>query len=315
MFRRKIEFMDNTANNDSSNQKTDVPYKKKFGDRKDGRRIRSMEPLSVVAPFIMPVRSGATVYFTDSIELTEINKYIHKKRAEGLSGFGAMHVFYAAYVRTISQRPGINRFLSGLRIFARNDIQIGMEVKKELTLNAPGTMMKFFFKPQDTAYDIYNQMNKMITDYKKSVDEPSAFDNFAKVLGIMPRWLMKLAIGFINWMDYYGLIPVAWTNLSPFHGSCVMTAVGSLGIKPVFHHLYNFGNVPVFISFSTSRHENVLSKEGIVEKKQYLDFNVVVDERICDGQYYASAFHELRKYLKNPHLLDTPPETVVQDIY
>lgn len=293
---------------------TEKVYKRRIGDRKDGRKLRSLEPLSTVAPFIMPVRSGATVYFSESVDLTEINKYVHEKRAEGLSGFGAMHVFYAAYVRTISQKPGINRFLSGLRVYARNDIQINMEVKKEISLNAPGTMMKFYFKPQDTVYDIYSQMNKMIVDYKNSAEEPSPFDNFAKALGVMPRFLMKFAVGFLEWMDYHGLLPVAWTNLSPFHGSCVMTAVGSLGIKPVFHHLYNFGNVPVFIAFSTSRHENVLSSDGKVEKKQFLDFNVVVDERICDGQYYASALHELRKYLKNPHLLDTPPETVVQDI-
>lgn len=299
---------------DSDSRET-KKYKKRLGDRKDGRKLRSLEPLSTVAPFIMPVRSGATIYFNESVDLEAINSFVHKKRAEGMPGFGAMHVFYAAYIRTISQKPGINRFLSGLRVYARNDIQIDMEVKKELSLNAPGTMMKFFFKPTDTVNDVYNQMNKMIVDYKNSVEEPSAFDNFAKALGVMPRWLMKAAVGFLNWMDYHGILPVAWTNLSPFHGSCVMTSMGSLGIAPVYHHLYNFGNVPVFIAFSTSRHENVLNSEGKVERKHFLDFNVVVDERICDGQYYASALHELRKYLKNPQLLDVPPETVVEDIY
>ena len=33
-------------------------YKKRFGDRKDGRRIRTLDPITNVAPFIMPTRAA-----------------------------------------------------------------------------------------------------------------------------------------------------------------------------------------------------------------------------------------------------------------
>lgn len=126
-------------------QKT--PYKRRFGDRKDGRLIRSMDPLAAVAPFIMSTRTGSQNLFKDFVDIENINKFVHKKRSEGFTGFGTMHVFIAAYIRMLSQRPALNRFISGQRIYARNNIEIIMAVKKEMTLESPETMVKFFFEP------------------------------------------------------------------------------------------------------------------------------------------------------------------------
>ena len=54
--------------------------KRRFGDRKDGRRLRSMDPLSRVASYIMVNRSGASNYFVDSVDIGEIERYIRHKR-------------------------------------------------------------------------------------------------------------------------------------------------------------------------------------------------------------------------------------------
>ena len=113
---------------------TYLPAKRRFGDRAEGRRIRSIDPMAIVAPFIMSSRVGSQNLFQDSVNLAAMERFVHKKREEGLSGFGAMHVLIAAYVRTISQRPGINRFLSGLRLYARHNIEIVMAIKKAMNL-------------------------------------------------------------------------------------------------------------------------------------------------------------------------------------
>ena len=121
-------------------------YKKRWGDRNDGRRLRSLDPITVVAPFIMPTRVESQNLFSDSVDMNYINDFVHKKKKEGFTNFNAMHVLIAAYVRTISQRPGINRFLSGLRIYARHGIEINMAVKKSLAIDAQETMIKCIFK-------------------------------------------------------------------------------------------------------------------------------------------------------------------------
>lgn len=93
-----------------------------------------------------------------------------------------------------------------------------------------------------------------------------------------------------------------------------ITSMGSLGIPPIYHHLYNFGNIPVFIAFGAKYYKNELKLDGTVERNKYIDYTVVTDERICDGFYFASALKVLKDCLCNPDKLDTPPETVVEDI-
>lgn len=294
---------------------TYLPAKRRFGDRAEGRRIRSIDPMAIVAPFIMPSRIGSQNLFQDSVNLAAMERFVHKKREEGFAGFGAMHVLIAAYVRTISQRPGINRFLSGLRLYARHNIEIVMAVKKAMSLEAEETMMKFFFDHRSTATDVFLQMNKKIEEYQnKKEEKENAFDKLARLLGYMPRFQLKAAISFLNWLDFHNCLPEHLRRLSPFHCSAVFSSMGSLGIQPVFHHLYDFGNAPVFITFSTMRKSTEIDRDGTLHRIRHLDLAVTTDERICDGFYYASAFHELRKYLKNPELLDEPPEQVICDV-
>lgn len=288
--------------------------KRGWGDRKDGRLIRSCDPMMRVAPFIMQTRSESQNLFQDAIPTEKLDSFIHKKRQEGFPGLGILHLLIAAYVRTVSQAPGINRFLSGFRIYARNDIQVIMAVKKSLALNAPETMIKFYFAPDATLEDVYRQCTEKIEEYKNTNDEENGFDKLARLLSLIPRFVLSFVVKFLNFLDYFGWLPKFLTDLSPFHGSLVLTSIASLGIPNIYHHLYNFGNVPMFIAFSTARRENELVDDGTVKKVRYLDFTIVTDDRICDGHYYSVALKELRKYLKNPHLLENPPVEVITDI-
>jgi hypothetical protein len=189
-----------------------------------------------------------------------------------------------------------------------------MAVKKTLELNAPETMIKFIFEPNATIYEIYEQMTQKISEFQQASDEQSAFDKLVYLLNYIPRPIMRGTVNLLKWLDYHGWIPRFLTLLSPFHGSLVITSMASLGINPVHHHLYNFGNVPVFIAFSATRHQKELTKTGDVVDKRYFDFTISTDDRICDGHYYASAVKDIKKYLLNPHLLEVPPEKVIEDI-
>ena len=139
-------------------------------------------------------------------------------------------------------------------------------------------------------------------------------DTAARVLMAFPAVILKFVVWFLKLLDYFGLLPKFLTKLSPFHGSLFITNMGSLGMPPVFHHLYEFGNLPVFIAMGAKRTEYVMNKNGEVEKKRYIDFTVVCDERICDGHYYATALKMFKKIIENPEQLLTPPENIVEDI-
>ena len=178
-------------------------YKRRRGDRKDGRLIRSIEPMTLFALYVMETRNDANNYITDSVDLEAIDKYVHKKRLEGFEGLNAMYVFVAAYVRGVSQKPGVNRFVNGHRIYARNTIEVSMAVKKSFSLNAPETMLKFLFKPEDTINDVYKEMHTKIVEYQNEPDPDGAndMDKFLRKIFKLPRWILRLFMIILYKLD------------------------------------------------------------------------------------------------------------------
>ena len=288
--------------------------RRRLGDRKDGYRIRTINSMNKIMPFIMPQRCDACNTFAETLDVTEAEKFVSEQLMAGRENFSMLHVIIAAYVRTVSQHPALNRFVSGQRIFARNDIQITMTVKKTMSLDSPDTCIKVWFEPEDTILDVYEKFNKVVDSAKLDENGNDGFESVMGTLSKLPRPVLRFAVWALNLMDYYGLLPTALLNVSPFHGSMIITSMGSLGIKPIYHHIYNFGNLPVFVSYGTKRRDVTVDRKGNVVTRKVIDMKVVTDERICDGFQYATAFKCWKKYIENPSLLTSPPETVKYDI-
>lgn len=70
----------------------------------------------------------------------ETDRWLRAKRQEGYKGLGMLHLFIAAYIRVVSQLPGLNRFVSGQRVYARNEILINMMVKRGITTESEETL-------------------------------------------------------------------------------------------------------------------------------------------------------------------------------
>ena len=288
------------------------PYRMRPGDRLDGRLVRTGNPMDRVAGFIMPHRNGADNHIEFSVECSNMERYIHQKRREGLRHFGITHVIIAAYVRCVAELPALNRFFAGQRVYNHYDVEVNMMVKKAMELGAEEECVTVHFDPADTAADVYNKFDKALNDTLAGDD--GGFEKVVKLLNYVPRLLFRLVVHLLTLADYYGLLPKFLLEVSPFHGSMFITSMGSLGIPPITHHLYDFGTVPVFCAFGAKRTEHELDSEGNVITRKYVDMHWNTDERICDGHYYATVFKKLRSYIAHPEKLDVPPEVVKRDI-
>ena len=292
----------------------DNDYHPTWGDRADGRKLRTLDPVQVVANYIMPTRTGSSNCIRESVEITAIERYIREKRRAGMTNFGITHVFLAAYVRCVAKYPALNRFLSGQQVYTRDDdIQFCMMIKEDMTTEAAESAMKLHLKPTDTVEDIYRKFNDEVARIK-GADSASDFDKTAKALSLIPGVFFKFAIWFLKTMDYFGLLPKFLLEVSPFHGSIFFTSMGSLGIPPIVHHLYDFGNMPVFVAFGCKYHKNEVLDDGTVVRRKYIDYTVNTDERICDGFYYATTLKHLKRLLSHPEQLDKPAPVVNHDI-
>ena len=289
-------------------------YKRRSGDRKEGRLLRSIPAFCKFIPFIMPERNDATILYEESFEINALDRRLRALRVEGYKGIGILHFMIAAYIRGVSMLPGINRFIAGRRIYARNNIEVVMAVKRSLALDGTETTIKVVFEPTDTIFDVYRKMNEKIEEIKID-DDANGTEEFANALCKAPRFLIRFAIWILKVLDYFGAIPQDLLDVSPFHGSMIITDMGSLRIGPVFHHIYNFGTLPVFIAFGAKYHSYELDKHGTLQDKKKIDCKFEIDERIADGNYYAKFLQAYRYMFAHPEILESPPSRVIDDVF
>ena len=285
---------------------------KKTKKEKEFRRVKSISPMAYVIPYIMVDRTGSQNFIQDSVEIEKLEKYMKEKQQSGMTNISMMHIMIAAYIRLVSQRPALNRFIRGQKVWTRKNVEVSLTIKKEMSLDSPDTVVKITLPPTATLEDVYEALNHEIVSYRENPG--GDFDETAKFFTKIPGLLFKFTVAALRFLDYFNLMPKFIAKVSPFHCSYFITSMGSLGIPPIYHHLYDFGTCPVFFSFGAKRRAYELDAQGIVKKKSYMDFTFVLDERICDGYYYASALRHLKNIIKNPWQLDNPPETVIEDI-
>jgi len=289
-------------------------YKHRFGDRKDGRLLRSLPAFAKFIPYIMPTRNDGCNQYEESFEISAVDRRLRQLRVNGYKGIGILHFLIAAYIRGLSMLPGVNRFVAGRRIYARNSIEVVMAVKRSLSIDATETTIKVKFEPTDTIIDVYRKMSEKIDEIKAN-DGNNNTEDVAEALTKAPRFLLRFAILVLRIMDYFGWLPEALTDASPFHGSMIITDMGSLRIGPIYHHIYNFGTLPVFIAFGAKRHAYELDRHGQMVDKKYVDVKLVLDERTVDGHYYAQFLQAYRYLFQHPEILETPPTKVVEDVF
>ena len=285
--------------------------KRRFGDRKEGRRLRTLNPIEYIVPYIMNMRCDALNSFEDIIDITNIERYLDKKHQEGYTDMTLLHVILAAYVRVVSERPGINRFIAGQKIYSRKNIECVMTIKKDLTIESPDTCIKVEFDPRDNIYNVYKKFQKTALS---AMEDNTDFDKTAKAITKIPGFIFRMGMSILRALDYIGWLPKSLLKVSPFHGSMVITSMGSIGIPAIYHHLYNFGTLPIFISYGKIFSADAVKRDGTSEKHHFVTFKVVTDERICDGFYYASAFKKIKRYLNNPQVLDEFATEVTEDV-
>ena len=290
-------------------------YHPTWGDRTDGRRIRTLSPMAQITAYFQVERNTCSNLFEEAFEITHIERYIRQKRREGLTDFGLTHVLLAAYVRGLCKYPQLNRFISGQKVFSRGeDIQYCMVIKKEMSIDSPDTSIKVHLNRKDTAADIYHKLNAAVDSVKSTKELDSNLDSLIGYLNLIPSVVLKFTVWFLKLLDYFGMLPKFLLELSPFHGTLFFTSMGSLGIPPIYHHLYDFGNLPVFSAFGCKRRALEVQEDGSVVQRKYLDVRFVLDERIVDGYYYAAFFKHFRSILRHPEILDIVPEELASDI-
>ena len=275
--------------------------------RADGKRVKNVDPMYTLAPYFMRKRSDAQNAITVTVPYENVHSYVLDSRKKGVK-LSHLTVVMAALVRTVSEFPELNRFVVNSKIYAHNELKIAMVVLRPSDNNP--SMGKMKFDLYDTIFDVNDKIEAFINENNKSTSNTKVDQLFKMLVNCGP--LMRIVLGTLRGLDQIGWLPKAITDLSPFHGSFVFTNLASIRTNHIYHHVYDFGTMGMVIAMGNNI-DTPKTKRGEMVLEKQIPFGIVMDERLCDGHRYAQAFATIEKYLKNPTLLETPPETVCVD--
>jgi len=161
--------------------------------------------------------------------------------------------------------------------------------------------------------DIFRRVSEAVKEARHDGDSNDV-DGAARFFSKIPGLFLKFVVWLLTKLDYFGKMPRIIESLSPFHGSLFISDLGSINLPPVMHHLYDFGNIPLFLAFGPKSQETILDKTGNPVERRFLRFGLTLDERITDGFYFSGCWRIFREVFATPELLDSPPEKVVEDV-
>ena len=282
-----------------------------FGRRPDGRRVEGIDPVMKITPYVMPMRCDAQVFLKHRADMEVMSRYIRRQKQEKGEKISYMQIIVAAYVRAVSHNPEINRFIMNKQLFARNNCSAAFTILRDPAHADKGeAVVKIKFDPTDTIYDVRDRMEAGVAANRG--DQPAGFvEKLLNFLFAVPG-LATVIVGLVRFLDRYGLAPAILMEELPFYVGMYITNTASIGLHDVNHHIYNWGNVGLFLGMGTTERVAVV-ENGETRMKRYIPIGITADERVCSGAHYARFFTDWKRYLEHPELLETPPEKIRYD--
>ena len=278
-----------------------------FGRRPDGRRLKKQDPIMQITPYLMPMRCDAQVFLEHKADYEKLSRYIVKKGQEG-EKITFMQILVAAYVRAISNNPEANRFIFNKQYYARNNCSVSYTVLKDpQNTDSNETTVRILFDLTDTIFDVRDRMNAAV-EQSRATEDGDFVIRLARAALAIPG-LATLIVAVVKLLDRYGIAPKVLIRELPFYSGMFITNNGSIGLHHPFHHIYNFGDVSLFIGMGSILKEATV-EDGKARMKRWLPLGMTADERVCSGAHYAAFFFDVLRLLEHPEELENPPEKV-----
>ena len=278
-----------------------------FGHRPDGKRVKKMDPIVQMTPYLMPMRCDAQVFLEHRADFEKMSRYIAQKSREGQK-VTFMQILVASYVRAVSQHPEVNRFIFNKQYYSRNNCSVSYTIlKNPQDTDSNEDTVRILFDLTDTLFDVRDRMDDAV-EKSRAAEIDGFVIKLARGLLAVPG-LATFIVGLVRLLDRYGLAPGILMRELALYSGLYLTNNGSIGLHHPLHHIYNFGNVSLFFGMGSILKEAVV-EDGKARMRRVLPIGITADERVCSGAHYAAFFFDVIHYLDHPEELETPPEEV-----
>lgn len=281
--------------------------KRKWGDRPGARYVKDVSGLTTIIFHLMPKRTESEVYLADKIDATELMKFIEKKNA-GHDNYKTtvFHCFVLAVARMLRERPNMNRYVQGRRMYERDSINLVFMAKRRFADDAEESFMQVVPKDTDTIDEISHQIYGDVREVRKHEHSTGGMDKTIDAFAKIPRFLLMFVFRIIRILDFFGRVPKSLKDGDSNYSSVLLSNLGSIKGPAVYHHLNNYGTNSIMITVGTLHKEEMVMPDGTKEIRDVLDFGATIDERIGDGFYFVRSLRLVKHIFAHPELLDKP---------
>lgn len=271
-------------------------------DRKDARRVE-LPAMMQCAIDLKPGRANSDVYINRKMDVTELVKYIEKKKADGIR-YTYFNAFMTAIGKVIYNRPKLNRFVANRHMYEHKEVSLAFVAKMKLNDVSEEIMLIVKIAPEDTIASVTDKLAKQIDNLRGEKVRKEGANSAMDVLAKLPNPIRVPIFGVIKALDKRGKLPTSLTGSNIYYSSMIVSNLGSIHCGAIYHNLTNFGSCSSLATMGEIKPEPIYAPDGSMELRQFCEFGITLDERIGDGFYFAKSCRLIEHILSHPELLE-----------
>jgi hypothetical protein len=262
----------------------------------DGRRVR-VHPYRRMMAFLMRGRNESAVYFEQQLDLSRTLPWLAAWNQRSTTRATVFHLVMHGLASVLHERERLNRFTVGRRTYQRHHVFLSFAAKKQMSDDAPLATVKRRFDPGESFAQVVERTGGEVGGARSA--QPSAMDKELTILLKLPGFLLAFLIGLLDRLYAWGLAPRSLVDTDPLYTSAFIGNLGSIKIDAAYHHLYEHGNCPLFVTIGQVTQVPAVDGDRVVVRPQ-LTLRYTFDERVEDGLYCAKTLQLLKQRIEDP---------------
>lgn len=269
---------------------------------KNARRIKDINGMTQIMIDIKPNRCDSDVFIKQKIDVTELVKYIEnkKKNKEDITYF---HAFATAIIKTMYNRPKLNRFVLNRHMYEHNNIVISFVAKVSFDDKSEEVMIMIDTDESDNIYTLSNKVKNKVDSYRNRSAKMEGANSAINIIGKFPNILRVPLVGIFKFLDRKGMLPSCFIKDNLYYSSMIVSNLGSIKCGAIYHNITDFGTCSSLTTIGEIKDEEVIIN-GKKEIRKMCEFGINFDERVADGYYFAKSVKLLEYILNNPKTLE-----------
>ena len=286
--------------------------KKRFGDRKDARKVRDLDGMHNIMLDLKPNRCDSDVYINQKLDVTNLIKYMDKiKKQYPDKHITYFHAFVTAIGKLFYNRPYLNRFVANRTYYTHDDVKIAFVAKTQFTDDASELLCVLKINENDNLLSVSDYISEKVNKIRHNTKSDT--NDIIDVVGKVPKFIRVPFMGFVKFLDRHGWLPKSMVNDNIYYSSAIVSNLGSIKCGSIYHNLTNFGTSSMLATMGPIHKERVLNEKGKEELRDICEFGINCDERIADGLYFAKSIALLQYIFDNPETLEGKASDILDE--